>query len=640
MRSEKESVADDAALRAIVEGVEADVGEKFFASLVRHLAAALGVQYSFVTEISADRKTFRTLAVWGRGHWLDNFEVPLAGTPCEAVLNGDIAHHPACLQQLFPEDKGLVDWNAESYCGVPIVDSKGVVVGHLAIIHDQAMPDGARGVAVMRIFAARARAEIERQHFEQRLRESEERLRDLFDEAPIAYVHEDLESRFIRANRAAMRILGVKPEEVIGTVGRSLIPNTPDAQRRVREAFESIGRGTDTSGVVLELRRKDDGRPIWIQWWSKPDPSGTYTRTMFIDITERVLAEREKSRLEAQNSYLQEEIRSDHNFEEIVGRSRSLREVLDKVSLVAGTDSSVLVLGETGTGKELIARAVHSGSKRRGRPFIKVNCAALPSGLIESELFGHEKGAFTGATERRTGRFQLAHGGSIFLDEVGELPLDLQTKLLRVLQERAFERVGGSETIEVDVRVIAATNRDLAAEVAAGKFRQDLFYRLNVFPVRLPALRERTEDIPLLASYFVARYGAKIGRKITRIPPPAMQRLVAYAWPGNVRELENVIERAVILSPGPDLDVAAETLASPAAEIPRPAPASPGARAAGSPAGSLEDVERAHIVSVLRQTRWRIDGPQGAARILGINPSTLRSRMKKLAIDRDSLDRP
>ena len=289
----------------------------------------------------------------------------------------------------------------------------------------------------------------------------------------------------------------------------------------------------------------------------------------------------------------------------------------------------MLILGETGTGKELIARAVHSLSRRKDKPLIKLNCSALPAGLVESELFGHEKGAFTGAAEKRIGRFELADGGTIFLDEVGELPSETQVKLLRVLQEREFERVGGTKTLRVDVRVIAATNRDLAQALAAGKFRQDLYYRLNVFPVRLPPLCGRPEDIPLLVHYFVARYAAKIGRTITRVPPDAMQRLVAYSWPGNVRELENVIERAVILSSGPELAVAPELL-------PRLAVAPTRAEHPVGDPVALHEVEREHIVTVLKQTGWRIDGPLGAASLLKMRPSTLRSRMQKLGIRRSA----
>jgi formate hydrogenlyase transcriptional activator len=643
-----ETPSDDAGLREIVEGVESETGDRFFYSLVKHLASALGCEYAFVSELLADGSRFRTRAVWGRGSFMENFEIPLDGTPCEAVLNGTSSHYPERICQLFPTDTALKDWRVESYCGVPLLDSAGKVVGHLAILSERPMLDGARGLSTMKIFAARARAELERLRTEDALRRanealllSEERFRDLFDEAPIAYVHEDLDSRFIEANRTAMRILGLKPEEVAGMTGSSLVPDTPDAQRALSEWLDSMARGSSTTkGMILELRRKDDGKPVWIQCWSRPAPDGSHTRTMFIDVTDRVLMEREKARLEAQNTYLTEEIKETHNFEEIVGQSRALAEVIEKVKLVADTDSSVLILGETGTGKELIARAVHSNSERKDRPLVKVNCAALPAGLIESELFGHEKGAFTGASDRRIGRFELAHGGTIFLDEIGDMPPDLQAKLLRVLQEHEFERLGGSNPIKVDVRVIAATNRDLLRSVSEGTFRQDLYYRLNVFPVQLPPLRERREDIPPLVHYFVRRFSLKIGRKITRIQRETMERLVSYAWPGNVRELENVIERAVILSRGTELEVASDVLSEVAAvaqaqtAAPQPAPEERVPQAARPQ--SIDQVERNHILEVLMRTNWRIEGTDGAAALLNLNPSTLRSRMKKLGVQRST----
>ena len=443
----------------------------------------------------------------------------------------------------------------------------------------------------------------------------------MFEEAPIAYVHEGLDTRFIRANRAAMRSFGIKPEEIAGTYGKSFVPDTPDAQRRLREALESIGRGTDTSGVVLELRRKDNGKPLWIQWWSRPDPSGTYTRTMFVDITDRVLMEQEKARLEAQNIYLQEEIQTEHNFEEIIGASSAIKKVFKAIEQVAATDSTVLLVGETGTGKELIARAIHNLSKRKDRVLVKVNCAAIPAGLIESELFGHEKGAFTGALARKIGRFELADGATIFLDEIGDLPLELQAKLLRVLQEGECERVGSPKTLTVNVRVIAATNRDLEKTVQQGGFRPDLYYRLNVFPIQLPALRERREDIPLLVKYFAGKHGAKQGKKIETIPQTIMEALQGYSWPGNVRELENVIERAVILTPGLVLELG-EWLPN------------AGAASGATAPTTLEELERVHILETLARTGWRVSGEKGAAKLLGLKPTTLEARMQKLGITR------
>jgi PAS domain S-box-containing protein len=620
-------------LQAIIDGTSADTGKEFFQSLVEHLARGLGVRYSFVAEcVPTDRA--RSLAFWMGDQAGPEFEYDMHGTPCLKVSQGRTCHYEHNLQQLFPEDEPLVELCADSYLGVPLRDSANYIIGHLVIMDDKPMAGDPLMFSVMETFASRAGAELERtrayEHLQRRHAESEERFRDLFDEAPIAYVNEGLDSKFIRANRTAINVLGITPEQVSTTYGFSFVPDTPEAQQRLRLAFESIGSGIDTSGVVLEMRRKDNGKPLWIQWWSRPDPSGTYTRTMFVDITDRVLMEQEKTRLEAQNKYLQEEILSEHNFGEIVGSSPVLLNCLRQVEQFARIDSTVLILGETGTGKELIARAIHDRSPRKNRALVKVNCGAISAGLVESELFGHIKGAFTGAIANRDGRFKLADGGTIFLDEVGELPLDTQVKLLRVLQEQEFEPIGSSRTVKVNVRVVAATNRDLEEMVRQGKFRADLYYRLSVVPLRVPALRERTQDLQLLVPFFVQKCAKKLGKAITSVSEEAMRRLTRYSWPGNVRELQNVIERAVILSPDQTLELAEELRA--AAVAPATAAYTPPA-IAGS-ASSLDDVERQHIESVLNQAKWMIEGEHGAARILGMNPSTLRSRMQKLGIQR------
>src|SRR5262250_317728 len=320
------------------------------------------------------------------------------------------------------------------------------------------------------------------------------------------------------------------------------------------------------------------------------------------------------------------ELRSEISFSEIVGRSALLRRVLKEVETVAPTDSTVLIYGETGTGKELIARAIHNLSPRSSNAFVKLNCAAIPTGLIESELFGHEKGAFTGAIAQRIGRFELANHGTVFLDEIAEVPLDLQTKLLRVLQEREFERLGSTRTLRTDARLIAATNRDLSAMVEEQKFRTDLFYRLNVFPVRVPPLRERAEDIPLLVRHFVQHFARRMKRTIETIPVETMDALIRYRWPGNIRELENLIERAVILSPGPVLQVPLRDFDS---------WTKPGQ--VNGKHQTLEDAERAHILATLKETRWVLSGPSGAATRLGMNRSTLQFRMKKLGITRPGM---
>jgi transcriptional regulator with GAF, ATPase, and Fis domain len=333
--------------------------------------------------------------------------------------------------------------------------------------------------------------------------------------------------------------------------------------------------------------------------------------------------QRYMDRLQSENAYLQDEIRLDQGFAGIVGESPVLRAVLRKVRQVAPVETTVLLTGETGTGKELIARAIHEGSPRKDHPLIKVNCGAIPQGIVESELFGHEKGAFTGALQKRIGRFELADKGTLFMDEVGELPLDTQVKLLRVLQEQEFERVGSTKAIKVDVRLIAATNRDLAREVKEGRYRPDLFYRLNVFPIRIPPLRERPEDIPGLVRHFLAHFQRKLGKPLKTLTPSSLEQLRRYSWPGNIRELQNVLERACVLARGPEVELAAPL---------RPTSPAGGASSVAAPIPTLAEHERSQIRRALAAAKGRLHGPQGAAVLLGINPSTLRSRMQKLGL--------
>ena len=333
--------------------------------------------------------------------------------------------------------------------------------------------------------------------------------------------------------------------------------------------------------------------------------------------------EQSKEKLKEEKLYLEDEIRSEHNFEEMIGESATWKQILAQLSTVAATNSTVLILGETGTGKELIARAIHNNSPRRERTFVRLNCAAIPTGLLESELFGHEKGAFTGAISRRIGRFELADHGTLFLDEIGDIPLELQPKLLRVLQEQEFERLGSTGTTRVDVRLVAATNRNLEEMVADGKFRSDLYYRLNIFPIQVPPLRQRKEDIPLLVRHFAQKHARELNRKILTVSNEGLEAILQYAWPGNIRELENFIERAIILSPGSELQIPISELLRRGQELP-------------SEAKTLVEAEREHILRVLGETQWIISGPSGAAKRLGMKRTTLQSKMRKLGIQRQS----
>ncbi|HEX2238080.1 MAG TPA: sigma 54-interacting transcriptional regulator [Gammaproteobacteria bacterium] len=522
-------------LRVLVEGTGTATGEEFFRSLARHAAQALHVKYAFAAESLVAEKPSdmesRSLAYWEGSDFGEGFSYRFPGTPCQRVAAGYVCSVATGLQALYPKDLWLQQIGADSYLGVPMKNAAGKVLGHIAVLHTEPMQFSSEDIAMLKIFAARACAELER----------------------------------------------------------------TQAERALREALAQV--------------------------------------------------ERLKERLQAEKVYLQEELHAEYNFEEIVGNDPALLDLLETIPRVAASDAAVLIQGETGTGKELIARALHNYSPRRDRALVKVNCGAISAGLVESELFGHVKGAFTGALTRRVGRFELADGGTIFLDEVGELPAETQVKLLRVLQEQEFEPVGSNTTVRVDVRVIAATNRNLEKAVMAGDFRADLYYRLNVIPLRVPPLRERRGDIPQLAMFFLERSARKFGSRVRGIASETLQLLREYHWPGNIRELQNLIERAVILSPGPVLSLDPHALfpTSDPAPVKRdslnsiqPQTAVPSSSNDGSDLPSLEEMERRHILAVLAQTRWIIEGPEGAAQILKLNPSTLRSRMKKLAISRST----
>ena len=447
----------------------------------------------------------------------------------------------------------------------------------------------------------------------------------------------DSEGRVEFVNPFFLETTGYPRGEVIGSPFIELVPESERTEAAACVADALSGRGE--AHVVRSLSTAS-GETRVIHWTNvsldPATPGGARVLRVGADVTDQLAAEAArdaamaeleefKRQLEEENVFLRQELEVGHGFEEIVGASDSLRYVLHRIEQVAETDTTVLIEGETGVGKELVARAIHRRSQRADGPFITVNCGTLPANLVESELFGHERGAFTGATSRRTGRFELADRGTIFLDEIGDLPLDLQVKLLRVLQEGTYERLGSSGTRSTDVRIIAATNRDLDFLVRTGQFREDLFYRLNVYPLTIPPLRDRSEDIPLLVHHLIRRLAGKVGKTVDEVPGPVVARLAEYAWPGNVRELENVLERALILSSGRVL-VLPKDFESARDMTPR--------SSTRSGLATLSEVEREHILAALGSTGWTLEGPDGAARILGLNPSTLRSRMKKHGITR------
>jgi formate hydrogenlyase transcriptional activator len=579
-----------------------------------------------------------------------------AGLCSTAMLSQGIFHlRDAALDERATAHSLVHDLGIRFYAGASLRTEQGLNLGTVWVLDQKPRELASSEAEMLRMLAALAMNQMELRLYadkvarleraertigdqlreaNNRLAQSEEQFRDLFEEAPIAYVHQGVDTRIFRANRTAMQILGVKPAEIGGLLGTSFFPDTPEAQRRLRDAIPLLANGTDENGVVLELRRKDDGRPLWVRWWCRPEPGAGYTRSMFMDITDQVLTEQQKARLEAQNAYLLDEIRAEQNFGAIIGGSSGLRKVMQQVQLVAPTDATVLITGESGTGKELVARAIHEQSARCERPLIKLNCSAVPEGLFESEFFGHVKGAFTGALKDKPGRFELADGGTLFLDEIGEVPLAMQAKLLRVLQEQELERLGDTRTRKVNVRVIAASNRNLKKEVDEGRFRQDLFYRLSVFPIEILPLRERREDIAPLVANFIRQSARRMNRPEPQLNKAALDRLGSYDWPGNVRELQNTVERAIILWREGPLTFVLPNL--PAGQNTERQP-KPAADAALLTRDELKRRERETIVNALKQTNGKVSGPSGAAKLLAMKPSTLSSRISSLGINRRTL---
>jgi PAS domain S-box-containing protein len=643
-------MTEEDALRLVVEGTVSETGVEFFRSLVKNLATVTGAAGVWVTEYLAEEKRLRAYAFWLNGSFVENFEYDIVGTACATVVESKrLVHIPERLIELYPQDPDLVPLKAVSYLGAPLLSTDGSVMGHLSILDDKSLPAVPRLFSLFDIFAARAAAEVRRLRIEQEVRTREEELSALLGGAMDGIVVLDGQMTIIRANPAAERLFGCTEEDLIGESLRAFLDQ--ESASHLDAFTKDLNTRPHTKGQLwiphsFTVKRWDKSLfPAEATLSRFSNRGQTYHTVILRNVDERLEADRRIQSLTSQTEYLQEELQALRHFGEIIGQSPALRQVLREVEQVAATDTTVLIQGETGTGKELFARAIHAASKRRGEPLVTVNCAAIPANLIESEFFGHERGAFTGATTKREGRFALADGGTIFLDEVGELPLELQSKLLRVLQEGTFEPVGGSVTRKVKVRVVAATNRDLAREVSEGRFREDLFYRLNVFPLRLPPLRERKQDIPALATAFARRFAQQIGRSIHPLSPENLSRLRAYSWPGNVRELQNVVERAVITTANGQLNLdralprSGESSSLSSGSAPVNSAGTPSSRldSDGAPARihtlqELENLERANLIRALEAAQWRISGDSGAAALLAMNPSTLRSRMKALGL--------
>lgn len=623
-------------MRSIVEGTAGETGEEFYKALVKNLAAALNVHGAWVTEYLEESRRLRAYAFWLGNSYVNDYEYDITGSPCEEVVEScNVVHIPENVIQLYPLDKDLSRMQAVSYMGVPLQDTDGKVLGHLAVLDQKPLPKENRILEIFRIFQARASAELRRLRVEADLRYREEKLKMLVSSAMDGIVELDSQMRIIFANQATEKAFESKIADITGQDFCSFLSAESAGKLRLLigdlKRRSPLERSLWISGGLNIVRKDGSHFPAEATLSSYDVRRVSYYTLILRNVNDRLEAEKQIQTLSKETEYLREEIRSIQNFDEIIGRSLPILNVLRDVHEVAETDATVLILGDSGTGKELIARAIHASSKRSMHPMIKVNCAAIPASLMESEFFGHEKGAFTGATSRREGRFTLADKGTIFLDEIGEMPLELQAKLLRVLQEGEIEAVGSSITKKVDVRVIAATNRDLRQAIKDGKFREDLYYRLNVFPIRVPSLRERVEDIELLAASFAERFGERIGRKIEQLSAEVISRLQKYDWPGNVRELQNVIERAVITSRDGRLNldrVFPEIIVVPIETSDQPDKL--------LTSQEMEKFERENMVKALEQTNWKVSGKNGAADLLGINPSTFVSRMKTLGIKRKS----
>ena len=630
----------DSPWEKVVEGVAAETGERFFAALVRGLAEAIGVAGAWVTEYLPAEDRLRALAFWFDDHYIPDYQYDVKGTPCEPVIcTQELVHFPDRIMELFPEDPDLEPLNAVSYVGQRVEDLDGSVLGHLAVLDTKPLPAVPRTLALFRIFAARAGAELRRLRAEAEVRDREQKLRRLIDSAMDAIVELDGELTVSMMNPAAALLFACDSDRVRGeTFARFLSDDSRHTLRKVVERLEDGAPEVGSSWIPSGLHASTSTGTTFAAEATLSRSEGTtqpYYTLILRNADEKRAAEREIAALRAEAQVLRSELRQLQGSGEILGRSTAIRQVLREIRQVAPTESTVLILGETGTGKELVARAIHAASPRSERPLVTVNCAAIPGNLIESELFGHERGAFTGATRERRGRFALADGGTLFLDEIGELPTELQTRLLRVLQEKQFEPVGSSRPRKVDVRVLAATHRELHQAVEEGTFREDLYYRLNVLPIHLPPLRERGRDVVLLAEGFAERYASRLGRPIAPLDSRQRERLREYDWPGNVRELQNVVERAVVTSTGGRLDL---DRALPEAAGGPEASASLTAGHGAVPSdriwtsAELSDLERANIRRALDACGGKVSGEGGAAELLGMNASTLASRIRALKL--------
>ncbi len=630
---------ENALLLSILKGTSHVTGADFFRYLVKELATVLNSYGALVADYLADIKQLRPRAYWLDKDWVDPGAYHTAGTPCEEVIEkGELFQIPDLIFQYYPKNQMIIEQKLMSYTGMPFKDSQGRVIGHLAVFDSKPITNKVRFMALFEIFGARAAAEMRRIKAEEEIREREEQLRRLVKGAMDGIIDFDDDLNIDLINQSALDMFNITEAKAHETSLSDWL--TSDSVRLIRKSIQEYIQAPHHHRHVwmrhgLQGRRMD-GQIFPIEATLSHGAATDRTAHTLIlrDTLALKKAEEQIRYLQREAELMREELQALHDNGEIIGDSKSVKAVFNKVNQVATTDATVLLLGETGSGKEIFARAIHQSSHRAAKRMVTVNCAAIPRELVETEFFGHAKGAFSGATAQRDGRFLYADGGTIFLDEIGDLPLDVQAKLLRVLQESEFEPVGSSEPHKVDIRVIAATNRNLTEAIKQGIFREDLYYRLNVFPIHIPPLKDRGRDILLLADYFAERIAKRLGRRVKPVSEAYAQRLLSYNWPGNVRELKNIIEYAVITSQDdvlrpeislqqkPAVDAIGQTLPKEAIIL---------------TAEEIRDLQRKNIQRALEACNWIIAGNRGAAKLLNLSPSTLRSQIQSFDIQRQSI---
>jgi len=618
------------ALKQIIETTSQFTGKEFFKALVKHLAEILDVHGVWVTEYLEEKNKLNALAFWLNGKYIDKYEYVVTDTPCQDVIeNQDLCHIPDKVVDLYPKDPDLKPFGAVSYMGISLKDIDGKILGHLAFLDNKPMPEIPEVYAIFKIFASRAAAELRREIVQRKVTESESKLNRLVNGTTDAIIEFNSEFKITQSNESANQLFEIKANKLIGTEVKNFFDfNSYAIFKSAILKYDTLSNAHGTFNFnepLVCLNCNGESFPARINLSSYLFENNVFYALYIRNIKDEVSNKIKIKELNTETIMLKEKVNA-QQFNYIIGNSEPIKKCLDFVVQVAPTNANVLLLGETGTGKELFAKAVHESSHRSSKPMITLNCAALPSELIESELFGHVKGAFTGALTTREGRFSLADQGTLFLDEIAELPLPLQAKLLRVIQEGTFEPVGSSETKKVDVRIIAATHRNLEKQIEVGKFREDLFYRLNVFPINIPPLRERGNDIILIANAFFEKFTKN---KALYVMPPTkkdLNKLATYNWPGNVRELQNIVERGIITSidgnfnldsifgglkkTSPDITEGLDILTS----------------------DDILKLEKNNIIKALNLTNWKISGDGGAAELLNLPRTTLTSKIKKYKI--------